>query len=159
MIQILEKLIEEEDYLAVFFSGRCGPGDICYEILENLENIDTNLEEYGIMLVSTEDKDLARDEYGIKFFPSLGLFRNGDLVKFSGDIMDEFEVLEWITARETLEMAGKIESVNERMLTALLEEESDLIVYMYRKGNRLDEAVLYTMDDLDKFIPLPVFKG
>jgi hypothetical protein len=148
----LEKLIEDEDYLAVFFSGRCGPGDICYEILENLENIDTNLQDYGIMLVSTEDKDLARDEYELKFFPSLALFRNGDMVKFSGDIMDEFEVLEWVTARETLEIPGKIESVNERMLTALLEEESDLIVFMYRKGNRLDEAILYTMDDLDKLL-------
>jgi hypothetical protein len=121
-------------------------------MLENLENIDTNLQDYGIMLVSTEDKDLARDEYELKYFPSLALFRNGDMIKFSGDIMDEFDVLEWVTARETLEIPGKIESVNDRMLTALLEEESDLIVFMYRKGNRLDEAILYTMDDLDKLL-------
>ena len=78
----MEKLVEDEDYLAVFFSGRCGPGDVCYEILENLENIDTNLQEYGIMLVSIEDKNLAREEYGLKFFPTLALFRNGDMVKF-----------------------------------------------------------------------------
>ena len=50
------------------------------------------------MLVSSEDKELAR-EYEVKFFPSLGLFRNGDFVRYTGDLMDEFEVLEWLTAR------------------------------------------------------------
>ena len=64
--------------------------------------------------------------------------------------MDEFDVLEWIISRETLEIPGKIESVNSQMLNALLEEESDLIVFMYREDNRMDEAILYTMDDLDK---------
>ena len=50
------------------------------------------------MLVSSEDKEMAR-EYEVKFFPSLGLFRNGDFVRYTGDLMDEFEVLEWLTAR------------------------------------------------------------
>merc|ERR1719402_1601852 len=36
------------------------------------------------------------------------------------------------------------------MLSALLEEETDLIVFMFREDNRLDEAVLFTMDALDK---------
>ena len=148
--KILEKLIEDEDYLAVFFSGRCGPGDLCYEMLENYENIDTKLGDYGIMFVATEDKNLARNEYDVKFFPSLGIFRNGDFVRYTGDLMDEFDVLEWIISRDTLEIPGKIESVNSQMLTALLEEESDLIVFMYREDNRMDEAILYTMDDLDK---------
>ena len=57
------------------------------------------------MLVSSEDKDLAR-KYDVKFFPSLGLFRNGNFVKYSGDLLDEFEVLDWLTARETLEIPG-----------------------------------------------------
>ena len=148
--KILERLIEDEDYLAVFFSGRCGPGDLCYDMLDNFENIDTKLGDYGIMFVSTEDKDLARNDYDVKFFPSLGIYRNGDFVRYIGDLMDEFDVLEWIISRETLEIPGKIESVNSQMLKALLEEESDLIVFMYREDNRMDEAILYTMDDLDK---------
>ena len=147
--KILDKLIEEEDYIAVFFSGRCGPGDLCYDMLDNFENIDTKLSDYGIMFVSTEDKHLARSEYNVNFFPSLGMFRNGDFVKYSGDLMDELDVLEWIIARETLEIPGKIESVNGPMLRSLLEEESDLVVFMYREDNRMDEAVLYTMNDLD----------
>ena len=119
-------------------------------MLENFEEIDTKLADYGIMLVSCEDKDLARKEYGVKFFPSLGLFRNGNFVRYTGDLKDELEVLEWLIARETLEIPGKIESVNSAMLYALLEEESDLVVFFYREDNRLDEAVLYTMADLDK---------
>ena len=34
--KILEKLIEDEEYLAVFFSGRCGPGDICFEMSKTI---------------------------------------------------------------------------------------------------------------------------
>ena len=70
----MERLIENEEYLAVFFAGKCSPGDKCYEMLENLENIDTNLQDYGIMMVMTEDKEVARQNENF-FFPSLGLFR------------------------------------------------------------------------------------
>ena len=147
--KILENLIEKEDYIAVFFSGRCSPGDLCFDMLDNFENIDTKLSDYGIMMVSTEDKDLGRSDYDVNFFPALGMFRNGDFVRYRGDLMDELEVLEWIISRETLEIPGKIESVNGRMLSSLLEEESDLVVFMYREDNRMDEAILYTMNDLD----------
>ena len=65
-------------------------------------------------------------------------------------------------------LSGKIESVNGAMLKSLLEEESDLVVFMYREDNRweeiggfisqdgifllfrVDEAILYTMDELDQ---------
>ncbi len=58
----------------MFFAGKCSPGDKCYEMLENLENIDTDLQDYGIMMVMTEDKEVARQNENF-FFPSLGLFR------------------------------------------------------------------------------------
>ena len=144
----MERLIENEEYLAVFFAGKCSPGDKCYEMLENLENIDTDLQDYGIMMVMTEDKEVSRENENF-FFPSLGLFRNGDFVKYSGDLLDEFDILEWITDRDTLEIPGKIEEVNEDMLDALLQEESDLVVFMYRDGNRIDDAYLYSMAELD----------
>ena len=31
----------------VFFSGKCGPGDLCFTMLEQMENIDTKLGDYG----------------------------------------------------------------------------------------------------------------
>ena len=36
-------------------------------------------------------------------------------------------------------LSGKIESVNGAMLKSLLEEESDLVVFMYREDNRWGE--------------------
>ena len=33
-------------------------------------------------------------------------------------------------------LSGKIESVNGAMMKSLLEEESDLVVFMYREDNR-----------------------
>ena len=38
------------------------------------------------------------------------------------------------------------------MLSALLEEESNLVVFMFRDDNRLDEAILYTMSELDTLL-------
>ena len=32
---------------SVFFSGKCGPGDLCFTMLEQMENIDTKLGDYG----------------------------------------------------------------------------------------------------------------
>ena len=75
-------------------------------------------------------------------FATLLYDRNGDFVKYSGDLLDEFDILEWITDRDTLEIPGKIEEVNEDMLDALLEEESDLVVFMYRDGNRYVNFIL-----------------
>ena len=49
-LQILERLIDNEDYVSVFFSGKCTAGDICQEMLDNLENIDTNLQEQEFKL-------------------------------------------------------------------------------------------------------------
>ena len=39
--------------------------------------------------------------------------------------------------------AGKIESVNGAMLKSLLEEESDLVVFMFREDNRCQMGVQY----------------
>ena len=41
--KILEMLVEEEEYLAVFFSGPCAEDDPCSEILEELQSIDSKI--------------------------------------------------------------------------------------------------------------------
>ena len=33
--------------------------------------------------------------------------RNGDFVRYTGDLMDEFEILDWVVDRQTLEIPGK----------------------------------------------------
>lgn len=47
----------------------------------------------------------------------------------SGDIEDEDEVLAWLTDEDTLEIPGKIEEVNSKMLEKILEENDHIVVF------------------------------
>ena len=43
--EILKMLIEDEEYLAVYFSGPCDdPEDDCAKILEDLESVDSTMQ-------------------------------------------------------------------------------------------------------------------
>lgn len=48
---------------------------------------------------------------------------------FKGDIEDEDEVLSWITDEDTLEIPGKIEEVNAKMLENILEENDYIVIF------------------------------
>jgi hypothetical protein len=47
----------------------------------------------------------------------------------SGDIEDEDEVLAWLTDEDTLEIPGRIEEVNMRMLERIFEENAHVVVF------------------------------
>jgi hypothetical protein len=47
----------------------------------------------------------------------------------AGDIEDEDEVLAWLTDEDTLEIPGRIEEVNTRMLERILEENAHVVVF------------------------------
>ena len=43
--EILKMLVEDEEYLAVYFSGPCDdPDDDCAKILEDLESVDSTMQ-------------------------------------------------------------------------------------------------------------------
>lgn len=71
-----------------------------------MENIDDELDEAGIIFVTTEDTVMAK-KLNIKSFPQLVFFRNRDPLFFKGDLEDEDEVLSWLTDENTLEIPGK----------------------------------------------------
>lgn len=48
---------------------------------------------------------------------------------FKGDLKDEDEVLAWLTDAETLEIPGKIEEVNIKMLDKILGENDHVVVF------------------------------
>lgn len=126
--EILEDLLEDHEYVVVYFSGKCEEGEECDNILEDLENIDDELDEHGIVFVTTEDLTLAK-KHGIKSFPKLVFFRNKEPLVFTGDVDDEDEVLAWITDEDTLEIPDRIEEVNIRMLDKILGESSHVVVF------------------------------
>ena len=59
--EILEELIKDHEYVGVFFRGPCDEEtDDCDAVLAKLESIDDELDEIGILLVTTADKEVSR---------------------------------------------------------------------------------------------------
>ncbi|XP_015589839.1 uncharacterized protein LOC107265186 isoform X4 [Cephus cinctus] len=146
--EILVDLIEEHEYVVVYFSGNCDEGDECDNILRELENIDDELDETGIIFVTTEDTGVAK-KHGIKTFPTLAFFRNKEPLIYSGDIEDEDEVLSWLTDENTLEIPGKIEEVNSRMLENILDENDHVVVFFYKEGDKKSQKILQELENID----------
>jgi thiol-disulfide isomerase/thioredoxin len=126
--EILDDLIETHEYVVVYFSGDCDEEDHCDRILQDLENIDDELDEAGIIFVTTEELDTAK-KHGVKNLPQLVFFRNKDPLFYKGDLNDEDEVLAWLTDEDTLEIPGKIEEVNMKMLEKILDENDHIVVF------------------------------
>ncbi|XP_014255609.1 uncharacterized protein LOC106670103 isoform X2 [Cimex lectularius] len=146
--EILKELINEHEYVVVYFSGRCEEGESCDNILEELENIDDELDESGMVFVTTEDTALAK-KHGIKTFPSLFLFRNKEPIQYKGDIEDEDEVLSWLTDEDTLEIPGRIEEVNSKMLEKILNENEHVVVFFYQEGDKKSQKIIAELENID----------
>jgi thiol-disulfide isomerase/thioredoxin len=56
----------------------------CDAVLTELENIDDECDLFGISMVKINDPQLAK-RYGIKTFPALIYFRNGNPLIFDGE--------------------------------------------------------------------------
>lgn len=126
--EILTELIKDHEYVVAFFTGPCEEGERCDNTLDALETIDDELDESGIIFVTTEDTVLAK-KYNLKNLPQLVFFRNRDPMLYTGDLDDEDEVLAWLTDEKTLEIPGKIEEVNVKMLDKLLADNEHTVVF------------------------------
>ncbi|XP_066992317.1 uncharacterized protein hlk isoform X2 [Anabrus simplex] len=146
--EILEDLIEEHEYVVVYFSGKCEEGEECDNILDELENIDDELDEAGIIFVTTEDAAIAK-KHGIRTFPTLVLFRNKEPLVYKGDLDDEDEVLSWLTDEDTLEIPGRIEEVNIRMLEKILKDNSHVVVFFYKEGDKKSQKIISELENID----------
>lgn len=106
-----------------------------------MENIDDELDEAGIIFVTTEDTVMAK-KLNIKTFPQLVFFRNRDPLFFKGDLEDEDEVLSWLTDENTLEIPGKIEEVNSKMLEKILSENDHVVVFFCKLNFKQNLMIL-----------------
>ena len=132
--EILVQITDNIEYVAVLFTGPCDEAarnTECEEILEELETIDDEVDKYGIALVTSEDIKYAGSVLEIRKFPALGMFRNGQFLLYDGDLHDCDAALSWILDEETLEIPGVIEEVGSVMLSRILDEERDVLVFFY----------------------------
>ncbi|KFM78693.1 hypothetical protein X975_14268, partial [Stegodyphus mimosarum] len=121
----LEKLINSEEYLAVFFYTKSCKD--CGVILEELEQIDDDAGKFGVAFVKNSEKSTAK-KYGVTSFPALMYFRNQQPAIFDGDLKDEEKVLAWLTDLDSMELPDKIEEVNAKILENLIEDSDFLAV-------------------------------
>uniref|UniRef100_A0A0K2UHY0 Putative LOC100161052 [Acyrthosiphon pisum] n=1 Tax=Lepeophtheirus salmonis TaxID=72036 RepID=A0A0K2UHY0_LEPSM len=155
--EILQALIVDQEYLAVFFTGPCderaSTDQECERVLRDLENIDDELDEYGITLVTTEDILYAGNVLKIRKFPALGIFRNGEFLLYKGKLGNERDLLNWLLDKETLEIPGRIEEVGRTMLMKLIEEESDLVAFLYdddsSENRKKAEEIIKYLENID----------
>ena len=143
---MLEEMIEDIQYLAVmFFKQNCRT---CDQVLAEIENVDDECDSYGIHLVRINDPQLAK-RYGIKTYPSIVYFRNGNPLTYDGDQKDESAVLDWLLDADNRELDDAIESVNEKMLIKLLEKAQFMVVFFYDDDCLECEAVLEALEEID----------
>lgn len=129
--EILLRMINEREYLAVFFYNT---DDESAEIAEHLEKIDDDCSDYDVALVKCNDNLIAK-KYGVRNPPGLVYFRRGKHIRFEGNLFDEDEVLEWLTKPENMEMSDIIEKVNRRIFERLLSRNNYLAVLFYSKSD------------------------
>jgi len=143
---MLESMVEEIQYLAVFFyKQNCRT---CDQVIVELENIDDDCDMYGIQMVKLKDPQLAK-RYGIKTFPALVYFRNGNPLTYDGDLKNEESVLEWLIDDDNRELEDEIEAVNYRMLDKLLETSPFMAVFFYDDECIECEAILEQLENID----------
>jgi len=143
---MLETMVVEVQYLAVFFyKQNCRT---CDQIITELENIDDECDQYGVQMVKLKDPPLAK-RYGIKTFPALVYFRNGNPLAFDGDLKSEDSVLEWLTDDDNRELEDEIEAVNFRMLDKLLETSPLIAVFFYDDECIECDTILESLEEID----------
>ena len=63
----------------------------CEIALKQLETIDDDAEKFSVDFVKVIDKRLAK-QYNIQTFPTLTMFRDGEMTPFNGDLTNAVEV-------------------------------------------------------------------
>lgn len=124
--RMLQKLVDSSPLLVVYFyDDECQE---CPEVMAKLEEIDDELDVFGIDFVKVNDP-AAFNQWEVHTVPALGFFRKKEAIFYDGDLMDSHKVLSWLTSDEIFELKDEIEEVNKKMLEKLLNENDYIAVY------------------------------
>ena len=144
---MLQKLINAEDYVAVYFY----PNDCeeeCDDILKEIEHIDDDAHQFGIHFVRTSDTGFAR-RFGFKQFPCIVLYRKRQPTPYKGDLLDEDALLQWLTDLDSMETSDQIEEINKAMFKKIVKEKEDVAVYFYADNCRQCDRVIQDLESVD----------
>lgn len=114
------------------------------EVLKELENIDDECDEKGILFVKIDDDTVAK-EYGIDDeLPTLVYFENKIPSVYQGDLLNEEKVLEWLVSQIT---SDEIEEVSHEMLDLLIEKHNHIAVMIYKSKDKNSDKLLKELGD------------
>ena len=126
--RMLDKLVENSPLLVVYFYDEFEQCMECPEVLAALENIDHELDVFGIDFVKVNDQ-AAFERWRVNIVPALGFFRKKEAIYYDGDLVEHEKVLAWLTSDDIFELQDEIEEVNKKMLDKLLNEQDYIAVY------------------------------
>ena len=89
--QMLEEILEEEEFVIVLYTGSCEEQqELCEELIENLEELDDEFDEKGIAFVQTMDEEYPLLKHSLTRLPALGIYRNKDnFILYEGDLAEK----------------------------------------------------------------------
>ena len=126
------------------------------EILKNLEEIDDDLDEKGVLFVKVSEVKAAV-EYGIEERPTLVVFEKGIPNLYEGDdFKDADNILHWITG----EMSGDhtVEAVTDSMLDMMIAKHRHVAAFFYNKKDKTSIHTLGTRSSQCKCVPVNVVR-
>lgn len=88
------------------------------KVLNELENIDDECDQLGIIFVKIDNTEEAK-EYGIEKIPSMLYFEKGIPTLYEGNLEDEEKVLKWLEGQQK---SDHIEDITDEMLDMVIEK-------------------------------------
>ena len=92
--QMLEEILEEEEFVIVLYTGTCeGKQELCEELLEHLEELDDEFDTKGVAFVQTPDEEYPLLKHSLTKLPAIGIYRNRDhFLLYEGDLLEKVEI-------------------------------------------------------------------
>jgi len=142
----LEVMVENQDYVAVFFytSNKASTN-----VLEGLEKVDDYCEKLDIALVKINDLELVT-EYNLGELPALVYYRHTIPILYEGVLEAEDDILEWLVQnRSSGDEEDVIEEVQFKGLEAMVAAVENIAVLFYNAKSSKTEQILESLETID----------
>merc|ERR1711936_929766 len=142
----LETLVENQDYVAVFFYTSNKASSL---VLEGLEKVADYCDKLDIALVKINDLELVT-EYNLGELPALVYYRHTIPILYEGPLEAEDDLLEWlIQNRNSGDEEDVIEEVEFTTLQAMVSAVENIAVLFYNSKSSSMETTLETLETID----------
>merc|ERR1711874_385020 len=142
----LEVLVQQENYLAVFFYTGNKKSD---EVMNGLAKVDDYCGKLHIGIVKINDLELVT-EYNLGELPALVYYRHSIPILYEGELTADDDILEWlIQNRNSGDEEDIIEEVEFKSLEAMVSAVENIAVLFYNSKSSKMDQILESMETID----------